>query len=98
RGWPRLPWRRPRRQGTIDHMTAQPQPGTPEQTVPKLTIRDLQFDLSQVPRDWHPAGSAVTTFFDNLSLFFPPGERFFVASVKAHANRVTDPELAECVR
>lgn len=37
----------------------------------------------------------MSLFFDNLSQFFPPGERFFVASVKAHRSRITDPRLLE---
>jgi predicted metal-dependent hydrolase len=56
--------------------------------------RNLSFALDgEVPRHWHPAGRAVTLFFDNLSLFFPPGERFFVAAVKRHAHLVDDEQL-----
>lgn len=62
-------------------------------------IRNLRFETgSDVPRQWHPAGRAVTLFFNNLSLFFPVGERFFVASVKAHRKLVTDPVLLEDVK
>jgi uncharacterized protein len=64
-----------------------------------LEVRDLSFEtIAEAPRHWHGAGRAVTLFFDNLSLFFPPGERFFIASVKAHRDRVRDPELAAAVR
>jgi len=58
-----------------------------------INVRDLRFDLAEVPRDWHPAGSVATTFFDNLSIFFPPGERFFIASVKAHRGFIGDDAL-----
>lgn len=66
--------------------------------APAFEVRDLRFDLDDAPRDWHPAGAAVTRFFDNLSLFFPAGEVFFIKSVKAHRDHVTDPALAEAVR
>ncbi|WP_158501580.1 metal-dependent hydrolase [Vitiosangium sp. GDMCC 1.1324] len=56
-------------------------------------VRDLRFNLSDVPRFWHGERRAVTLFFDNLSIFFPAGERFFMASVKAFRNQVTDPQL-----
>lgn len=62
-------------------------------------VRDLRFEIDdRVPRHWHGGRKSVTAFFDNLSLFFPAGERFFVASVKAHRAYVTDAELAEQVR
>ncbi len=62
-------------------------------------VRDLEFDLeSDVPRHWHGDRPSVSAFFDNLSLFFPSGERFFIASVKAHRAAVTDRELREHVR
>ncbi len=57
-------------------------------------VRDLRFELSCVPRHWHGGSRALTAWFDNLSVFFPPGERFFVAAVKAHQPKVTDPALA----
>lgn len=61
-------------------------------------IRDRRFDLDDVPPDWHPAGPAVTRFFDNLSLFFPQGEAFFIRSVKAFARALDDPALSDAVR
>jgi predicted metal-dependent hydrolase len=45
-----------------------------------MEIRDRTFER-EVPRQWHARGRAVTAFFDNLSIFFPAGERFFIASV-----------------
>ena len=41
-------------------------------------VRNVRFGTGpEVPRHWHGGRRAVTLFFDNLSLFFPPGERFF---------------------
>jgi predicted metal-dependent hydrolase len=40
----------------------------------------------------------VTAFWNMLSVFFPEGERFFVESVNAHRQLVTDPALTVAVR
>lgn len=62
-------------------------PGAPE-------VRDLRFEAGpSVPRHWHGGRRSVTAFFDNLSIFFPPGERFFIASVKAHRHRIESERL-----
>jgi predicted metal-dependent hydrolase len=61
-------------------------------------VRDLAFEQAGVPRHWHGGRRAVTIFFDNLSLFFPSGERFFVRAVKAHRDRVSDPQLSAEMR
>jgi predicted metal-dependent hydrolase len=62
-------------------------------------VRNLRFATNRaVPRHWHGGRRSVTTFFDNLSVFFPAGERFFVTSVRAHDGRVTDAELRAAMR
>ncbi len=68
--------------------------------APKIQVRDRRFDTSaaRVPRHWLGGRKAVTRFMDNLSIFFPAGERFFVASVRAHEKKVEDPELLAAVR
>ncbi len=62
-----------------------------------MEIRNLRFDFS-VPRYWHPRGRAVSILYDNLSVFFPLGERFFIKSIKAHAHLITRPELEQDVK
>jgi uncharacterized protein len=62
-------------------------------------IRNIRFEVkASVPRHWHGGRRSVTTFFDNLSVFFPLGERFFVTSVRAYDERIKDPELRAAVR
>lgn len=62
-------------------------------------VRNVRFAMgSTVPRHWHGGRRAVTRFFDNLSIFFPPGERFFVAAVNHYKHRLGDAKLAEEVR
>ena len=67
-------------------------------TSPEIVIRDLRFNLDEVPKHWHGAGKSVSIFYDNLSVFFPVGERFFVTAVKAFRDQVTDPQLASEVQ
>lgn len=65
----------------------------------QIEVRNLKFEMGrEVPRFWHGGRPAVSTFFDNLSIFFPVGERFFIASVKAHVQFIKDPELAQQAR
>jgi predicted metal-dependent hydrolase len=67
--------------------------------APELEVRNLRFDVdADIPRYWHAENRSVTAFFNNLSVFFPPGERFFIASVKAHREHVDDARLRAEVR
>jgi uncharacterized protein len=70
-----------------------------ETILPKLEVRNLRFgtDAGEVPRHWHGGRKSVTTFFDNLSVFFPAGERFFIDAVKAHRHLVADERLLKDV-
>src|SRR5688572_29888601 len=68
-------------------------------TAEQIEVRNLRFPVEGRPlRFWHGGRKSVSAFFDNLSVFFPKGERFFVASVNAHRKHVTDPALLEAVR
>ena len=68
-------------------------------TPPELQVRNLRFDVNdEVPRYWHGGRRSVTLFFNNLSIFFPAGERFFIAAVKAHAGQLVDAELIDQTR
>lgn len=60
-----------------------------------LEVRDLRFPIERdVPKYWHGGRRSISIFFDNLSIFFPAGERFFIASLVAYRERITDPELS----
>jgi predicted metal-dependent hydrolase len=68
-------------------------------SAPAIEVRNLRFNLgANVPRHWHGGRRAISLYYDNLSLFFPAGERFFIASVKAHVHLVRDPKLERDVR
>jgi hypothetical protein len=61
---------------------------------PPLEVRNLRFAIDGgVPRHWHGGRRSVTRFFDNLSLLFPAGERFFIDAVKAHKDLLSDERL-----
>lgn len=54
-----------------------------------IEVRNVQFPLgADVPKHWHGGRRSVTLFFNNLSIFFPAGERFFIASVKRYRDRI----------
>jgi uncharacterized protein len=83
-------------------MSTQRLPFTHAQTAlrpsPMAEVRDIRFDLSNVPRVWLGERRAVTNYFNNLSLLFPAGERFFMDSVRAHAGHLHDANLLAEVR
>jgi predicted metal-dependent hydrolase len=61
-------------------------------------VRKIDVDFASVPRRW-VGGSAVATAISNgINLLFPHGERFFVRSVNAFLDRITDPELRAQVK
>lgn len=63
------------------------------------TRRDLRFKLpSDQISTWHYAGGPIfTTFLNTFSIVLPVGERFFIDSVRAYRNRITDIELNKAV-
>ncbi len=64
-----------------------------------LVVRNLHFEIDEsVPRYWHGGRKSVSVFFDNLSVFFPLGERFFVKSVRAHQGFIKDEPLVQEAR
>ena len=62
-------------------------------------VRNLRFAIDEsVPQYWHGGRRSVSIFLDNLSVFFPAGERFFVKAVRAHQSFVKDEALQADVR
>lgn len=60
----------------------------------RFEVRNVKFDVHEhVPKAWLGGRRAVSAYFDNLSIFFPPGERFFVQSVNGYRERISDPKL-----
>ncbi|MBL8954740.1 MAG: metal-dependent hydrolase [Myxococcaceae bacterium] len=68
-------------------------------SIVPFEVRNLTFPLSPArARFWVGGRKAVTAFWDMLSIFFPEGERFFIESVNAHRQHVTDPALQQAVQ
>jgi predicted metal-dependent hydrolase len=64
-----------------------------------LTVRNLRFEIDErIPQYWHGGRRSLSIFLDNLSVFFPAGERFFVKAVRAHQGFVKDEGLMQEVR
>jgi predicted metal-dependent hydrolase len=62
--------------------------------TPKISPRDISFDVNASRiADWAGGSFVKTSFFNALSLMFPIGERFFISSVAAFRDVVTEPEL-----
>jgi predicted metal-dependent hydrolase len=59
-----------------------------------ITPRNVHFDFEDtLPEDWHSGEPGITLFYDAMSLTFPEGERFFVASVRNFAGGIHDTQL-----
>lgn len=78
---------------------------SPKRTPPRLpegvavTPRRFEFrDLESVPQYWFGGNPIITHAENTFSLLIPPGELFFIRSVRNYADRVRDPELAAQVR
>jgi len=64
-----------------------------------IKVRAPRFTLDDVPRDWLATDPIASDLVDALSLVFPDGERFFIRSVLAFADRYeNDPDLRARVR
>jgi predicted metal-dependent hydrolase len=62
-------------------------------------VRNLRFEIDEsIPQYWHGGRRSISIFLDNLSVFFPAGERFFVKAVRAHQTFVKDDQLTQEVR
>jgi uncharacterized protein len=65
----------------------------------ELTMRPMRTELDgRTPRYWMANDAWETHLLNALSLTFPAGERFFMRSVRALRDQVSDPALAEQVR
>lgn len=73
--------------------------GTPPAAPMLPRRRDLRFNVPRERiRDWHTEGGPqFTAFLNTFSIVLPVGERFFIASVRAYRDRITDPELRKAV-
>ena len=58
---------------------------------------NIDFGSATVPI-WHRPGTEIADFLNAVSFVFPPGERFFIQSVRQYQDQIKDPVLKEQVR
>lgn len=69
----------------------------PLSMVPEVRRPDI--DLAEdVPKYWWDNDPVKTLLLAALSSSFPPGETFFIDTVRHYRDRITDPELKKAVR
>jgi predicted metal-dependent hydrolase len=65
----------------------------------RIPVRRMDFDFGpDIPEAWADGNAMITSLMAGLSAVFPPGERFFIDSVRHYASQVTDPDLKERIR
>ena len=59
---------------------------------PIVPREKLDFGLDEsIPKYWFGGDPFRTRFFDAMSLIFPPGEKFFMVTVRDYRDQVHDP-------
>lgn len=66
----------------------------------RIRVRKMDFPFkdAEVPRWWLHGNPVMSHMANGLNLLFPPGERFFIRSVKHYLDRIDDPELVARVK
>lgn len=65
------------------------------------TIKVRQMDIEfpdEIPRYWADNNPVLTALLAALSVSFPPGERYFIDSVRHYKDQVKDPELQHRIK
>jgi predicted metal-dependent hydrolase len=70
---------------------------TPAGMIPEVRRPDFDFP-ADLPKWWWDNNPMKTLLLAALSSGFPPGERFFIDSVRYYQDRITDPELQKAIR
>lgn len=85
-------------------MTSMPHDPDPMQApsyAPGADIIPRRFEfraLDEIPKYWFGGNKLITHLENTFSIMIPPGERFFIQSVRNYAGRVQDPEFAKLVQ
>lgn len=66
--------------------------------LPKVRQPDFHFATNDLPRYWWDNDPMKTLLLAALSSGFPPGEKFFIDSVRHYEKDITDPELKKAVK
>jgi predicted metal-dependent hydrolase len=61
-----------------------------------ITPRNREHDIApSLAWDWYDGHPFKTAWYNAMSITFPPGEKFFIESVREFSGEVTDPRLQE---
>lgn len=60
--------------------------------------QNLDFKLNEMPKYWFGDDPFKTRFIEAVSMSFPDGERYFIESVRAYRDDITDKELKLAVK
>lgn len=70
---------------------------TPAGMIPQVRQPDFDFP-ADLPKYWWDNDPVKTLLLAALSSGFPPGERFFIDSVRHYQSQINDPELQKAIR
>ena len=70
---------------------------TPPGFLPEVRSPDFEFP-EDLPRYWWDNDPVKTLLLAAMSASFPPGERFFIDSVRHYQDQITDPELKKAIK
>ncbi|MEY4765043.1 MAG: hypothetical protein RI907_1716 [Pseudomonadota bacterium] len=71
----------------------------PHAAHPIVPREKLNFGFtSDIPKYWFGGDPFKTRFWDAMSVIFPPGEKFFMTTVRDFRDRVTDPQLLQDIK
>ena len=72
---------------------------TPKGMIPQVRRPEFEFSNSDdMPRYWWDNNPVKTLLLAAMSAGFPPGERFFIDSVRYFEKEITDPELKKAIK
>lgn len=63
-----------------------------------IPVRKMNFDFTDVPKNYMNGSLAKSHLFDGLNLLFPEGERFFMRAVRDGLNKIDNPDLKQQAR
>ncbi|MCA9640277.1 MAG: metal-dependent hydrolase [Polyangiaceae bacterium] len=80
-------------------MSASVATSTKSAPEPSIKVRRMDFEFGEeTPTFWFDDNPLLTATLSALAVSFPPGERYFIASVRHFLDRVKDPELLAQVK
>jgi predicted metal-dependent hydrolase len=73
--------------------------GKPAAIHPIVPREKLQFGLDgDIPKYWMDGDAFKSRFWDALSIIFPPGEKYFMSSVREFRAQITDPQMLQDIQ